>query len=152
MWRKYPDLYFQQIKDYVLDPKNKVKILRYHSSGEVENYDYLMRMVKLAKETPGIKYYFYTKRFNLIEKYLKENKEFPNNLVCNISVWHNNHLGYQLDGLNQFIYDDGDDESLKKLHHCIAVDKKGHSTGITCDKCKRCFSGNKGLITAVYAH
>ena len=158
MWRKYPDLYFQQIKDYVLNPKNKVKVLRYHSSGEIENYDYLMRMVKLAKETPSVKYYFYTKRFDFIEKYLRENKKFPNNLVCNISVWHNNHLGYQLNGLNQFIYDDGDEPEVAKLKHCAAVSKptkpggKGKETGVTCDKCGLCWRKNKGHKIAVYNH
>lgn len=156
--RKYPDQYFQQVKDYVTNSRRDVKTFRWHSSGEIENYDYLLRMVKLAKETPNVQYYFYTKRFNLIEKYIKEYKEFPKNLVCNISVWHNNHLGYHLEGLNQFIYDDGDEPEVAKLKHCPAVSKpahpggKGKETGVTCDKCGLCSRKNDGHKIAVYNH
>lgn len=158
LWRKYPDLYFKQIKDYVANPKNKVKTLRYHSSGEIENYDYLLKMVEIAKEVPSVKFYFYTKRFNLLEKYLKEYKKFPDNLVCNVSVWHKNHLNYKLDGLNQFIYDDGDEPELSNVKHCPAVSKptkpggKGKETGITCDKCGLCWRKNDGHKVAVYNH
>jgi hypothetical protein len=141
---------FKQLSQEIV--AKKVKILRWHSSGEIMSYDYLLKMVELAKEFPDVKCYVYTKRFAWVEQYLKEYGMFPDNFVCNISEWKDNTDGYNLDGLNRFVYDDGSDESMKNIHHCIAVGKDGHPTGITCDKCKRCFSGNKGLITAVYAH
>jgi hypothetical protein len=109
-------------------------------------------MVKLAVEMPDVLFYFYTKRFAFMEQYLKECGALPENLVCNISEWKGNTEGYQLDGLNKFVYDDGTDPALEKLFHCLAVDKNGKKTGVTCEQCKRCFSGNKGLITAVYDH
>ena len=158
IWREYPNLYFNQIKNYVTNPKNKVDIFRYHSSGEIETYDYLLRMVRLAKETPNVKYYFYTKRFAFIEQYLKEYEKFPENLVCNISVWHKNHIGYKLDGLNQFIYDDGDEPELANIPHCPAVSKptkpgdKGKKTGVTCSQCGLCYRKNEGHKIAVYNH
>jgi hypothetical protein len=141
---------FKQLKDGLV--KNKAKVLRYHSSGEIETYDYLLHMVKLAVELPDVLFYFYTKRFGFIEKYLNEHGELPKNLVCNISEWKGNTEGYNLQGLNRFVYDDGTDPDMKKLVHCPAVDKKGHKTGVTCDKCGRCFSGNRGITTAVYNH
>lgn len=141
---------FKQLRQEIV--AKKVKVLRWHSSGEILSYDYLLKMVELAKEFPDVKCYVYTKRFAWVEQYLKEHGMFPDNFVCNISEWKDNTKGYNLEGLNRFVYDDGTDESMKKLHHCIAVGKDGHPTGITCDKCKRCFSGNKGLVTAVYAH
>jgi hypothetical protein len=109
-------------------------------------------MVKLAVEVSRTKFYFYTKRFDLVEKYLKECGEFPKNLICNISEWKGNTEGFNLVGLNIFTYDDGTDDSLKSVPHCPAVNKNGGKTGISCDQCKRCFSKNNGLITAVYAH
>ena len=60
--------------------------------------------------------------------------------------------GYNFEGLNKFVYDDGSDPEIAKMFHCKAVNPDGKSTGLTCDKCGRCFKGNKGLITAVYAH
>lgn len=141
---------FKQIKEALI--KNKAKILRLHSSGEIMNYDYLLHMVKLAVETPDVLFYFYTKRFAFMEQYLKECGALPENLVCNISEWKGNTEGYQLDGLNKFVYDDGTDPAIAKLTHCPAVDKKGKKTGVTCSQCQRCFSGNKGIVTAVYDH
>lgn len=130
----------------------KVKVLRFHSSGEIESYNYLLHMAELAKELSSVKLYFYTKRFKFVEKYLKEYGAFPENLICNISEWNGNTNGFNLAGLNVFTYDDGTNAALESITHCPAVDKKGHKTGVNCDQCKRCFSKNDGHITAVYAH
>lgn len=141
---------FSQIKEELI--KKKAKVLRWHSSGEIMNYNYLLHMVKIAVELPDVKFYFYTKRFELIEKYLDECGDLPDNLICNISEWKGNTEGYNLEGLNKFVYDDGTDPEMEKLVHCPAVNKKGRKTGITCDQCKRCFTANDGRITAVYNH
>lgn len=144
------NIMFDQLKEELV--KRKASVLRYHSSGEIPTYNYLLHMVKLAVELPDIKFYFYTKRFGFIEKYLKECGAFPENLICNISEWKDNTKGFDLRGMNKFIYDDGTDESLKRVPHCPAVNKEGKSTGINCDQCKRCFTKNDGRITAVYSH
>lgn len=141
---------FKQLRENLV--KNKAKVLRYHSSGEIESYEYLLHMVKLAIEMPEVRFYFYTKRFDLMDKYLKECGELPENLVCNISEWKGNTKGYALEGLNTFIYDDGTDESLKNVPHCPAVDKKGRKTGVTCENCGLCYRGNDGHVVAVYSH
>lgn len=141
---------FKQLKEQLVS--KKANILRYHSSGEIETYDQLLHMVRLATEMPQVKFYFYTKRFNILENYLKRNDKLPDNLVANVSEWKGNTKGYKLDGLNVFMYDDGTDQRMKSIVHCPAVDAKGHKTGVTCSQCGRCFSNNAGLITAVYAH
>lgn len=148
--RKDLKLMFKQLKDAII--KQKVQILRYHSAGEIESYEYLLEMVNVAKQLSNVKFYFYTKRFDFLERYLKEHTAFPDNLVCNVSEWHNNTEKYQLTGLNRFVYDDGTDPEVSKLPHCPAVNPKGGKTGITCDKCQRCYSRNDGHRIAVYAH
>ena len=141
---------FKQLKQEIVD--KKVKVLRWHSSGEIMSYDYLLKMVDIARDFPDVKCYVYTKRFAWVEQYLKENGNFPDNFICNISEWKGNTQGYNLDGLNRFVYDDGTDESMKKMVHCPAVKKDGTRTNVTCDICGRCFKGNNGYITAVYSH
>ena len=151
--------YFDQIQEFCNTKitrgehkgEYKVKKFRYHSGGEIESYDYLLGMVRVAKNCPNTKFYFYTKQFGYLERYLKENKKFPENLVPNVSEWHDNTKGYNLKGLNSFVYDDGDDPEVSKLPHCPAVDKTGHETGVTCSKCGRCYT-QTGKKTAVYAH
>lgn len=130
---------------------NHIKTLRWNVAGEIENYEQLIELVWLAHQCPHTTIYFYTKRFDFIEKYTKYGLKFPKNLVCNISRWHDNTKDRNFDGLNIFAYDDGSDEELKSWVHCPAVDKTGHETGVTCDKCRRCMQ-NKGNKTAVFAH
>lgn len=144
------DCGFNQIKDELIN--KKAKVLRWHSSGEIMSYEYLLHMIKLAIAMPNVKFYFYTKRFKFIQRYLNSGFTFPENLICNISEWHGNTKEYNFDNLNKFVYDDGADVRLKEIVHCPAVDKNGKKTPITCDQCKRCFSKNDGHITAVYAH
>lgn len=139
----------RQITEYINKNKN-MKTLRWNVAGELENYEQLIALVKLAKDNPNIQIYFYTKRFDIIQKYIDCNK-FPINLVCNISKWHDNIKEYNFDGLNIFAYDDGNDPEIKNWTHCPAVDKNGKETGITCDVCQRC-TKQKGYKTAVYAH
>ena len=141
---------FAQIKEDLV--KHKVSLLRYHSSGEIETYEYLQKMAKLATELPNVKFYFYTKRFAFVERYLKENGAFPENLVPNISEWHGNTAGYDLHGLNKFVYDDHTDPEVAKLPHCPAIAKDGSETGVTCDKCGICWRKTNGHTVAVYDH
>ena len=146
------DTYFEQIKNFCLKKrKDPVKIFRYHSGGEIETYEYLLKMVEVAKDCPDVKFYFYTKRFAWLQKYLDENGSFPENLVPNVSVWKHNADAYELKGLNRFIYDDGTDPELAAVTHCPAVDKDGHETGVKCAYCGRC-SRQTGKATAVYSH
>ena len=141
---------FAQIKEELT--KHDVKLLRYHSSGEIESYSYLEHMVSLANDLPNVHFYFYTKRFSFIEKYLKENGKFPENLVVNISEWNGNTAGYDLHCLNRFVYDDHTDPALEKVPHCPAIAKDGSETGVTCDKCGICWRKNNGHVVAVYDH
>lgn len=141
---------FTQLKNGLI--QKKAKVLRWHSAGEIESFDYLLHMVKLAVEMPNVQFYCYTKRFDLVSQYLNDFKKFPKNLVVNISVWHDNDKGYDFGKCNKFVYDDGTDPKIAKMRHCPAVDKNGHSTGVKCADCGWCFKGNFGRITAVYEH
>lgn len=148
---------FAQIKEHLI--ATKAKVMRWHSSGEIIDYNYLLRMVKLAKELPDVKFYFYTKRFNEISRYVEEYGQFPENLICNLSAWRDNLKPYtNLQHLNQFIWDDGSDPSLAGLPHCPAVSKpttpggKGRETGKTCSECGICYSKNNGHKICVYNH
>jgi ferredoxin len=142
------DTFFKEVQQFI--DRNMVAAIRYHSMGEIPSYEYLEKMVEIAKENPTIAFYTYTKRFNWIERYLVQHKEFPNNLVINMSIWHKNYDNPF--NLPEFIYDDGTEEDVARLPHCPAVDKNGHETGMTCAKCKRCLRAKKGDKIAVYAH
>lgn len=139
--------YFDGIQHYLDD--NIVGVFRYHVAGEIPSYEYLCQMCILAKNNPFTRFYCYTKRFSWIEQYSIENT-IPNNMIFLVSIWNGNYSN----PLNfpEFIYDDLSDESLKNIPHCPAFDKDGNKTGMTCAKCKQCFSSKNGSKIAVYAH
>lgn len=142
-----PDRYFRRIQDYLND--SVISVFRFHVAGEIPNYDYLVRMNQLANNNPTVTFYFYSKRYKWMEK-LEAETGFADNLIPLVSPWHDDYSNPC--GFNEFIYDDGTDDRLKSVIHCPAVDKKGNSSGMTCAKCRRCFSKKKGVVTAVYAH
>jgi len=149
----------------------KITLFRINVSGEVQTANEFAQWGHLAIKHPEIQFGVYTKNFDALGEYLHNVGNTPNNFVINISQW--NHCAdtflkehpYNL--LNVFEYDptnlkscdwsQADKDRLAALHHCPAVDKKGHHANlpngdpITCDKCRRCYT-KTGNTTAVYAH
>ena len=154
--RENPDEYFRQIEDYL--KHHRVKIFRFHSSGEIPNIDYFIRMNKIAVKFPEIHFYCYTKRFQILENFKQIYGPVAKNMVVNCSEWNGNTAGYDLEGLNFFVWDDGNDPEIAKLPHCRAVSApehpggKGHSTGVNCVDCGLCWKKNNGHRIAVYNH
>lgn len=146
---------FKQISQALKD--NKAKVLRFGTAGELDDKSWVDKLVWLANDNPNVIISFYTKRFAWIKEWVDEHGEFPDNLVCNMSKWLDNMKGYEnIPGVNVFAYDSGEDEEIKDWVACPAVAKKhgakkGYETGITCDKCMRCYrKGN--TKTRVYNH
>ena len=146
MLREKPDQYFAELKDILL--KNEEAALRVHVSGEFDSFDHMKRHMDLGREVDNIQY-FYTKRYAWLEK-LDNAGLIPENVRPTVSIWHNNYANPNK--FHEFIYDDGTDPEVAKLVHCPAVDKNGHSTGVTCEECRRCINAKRGTKTAVYAH
>ena len=143
------DIFFKEIQQFI--DRSIIAAMRFHAFGEIPSYKYLLKMVELAENNPMIRFYTYTKRFNWVEKYIKDTGNmFPDNLIINVSIWNHNYDNTY--NLPEFIYDDGTDEEISKLPHCPATDKNGHETGMTCAKCKRCLLAKNGSKIAVYAH
>lgn len=152
--------------------KSDEKVFRWHSSGEIEDPQYLEDMMTIASEYPDVHFYSYTKRFLWISEYLdKHNGKFPENFVWNLSVWKDNleQSGFPekyLPEVQRFAWDDLDDDSLKGVLHCPSVEytpgaKKGHLNHSplpngkerNCKNCGICWRGKmKGKKIAVYNH
>lgn len=145
--KQFPDQFFIDIQTFL--DRSLVCAIRFHSFGEIPSFEYLLKMIEIANNNPFVRFYTYTKRYEWLEQVLKE-QELPQNLVINVSIWHNNYSNPY--NLPEFIYDDHTDPSLENIPHCPAVDKNGHETGVTCAMCKRCIFATKGQKTAVYEH
>lgn len=151
--RNDPEKLKRAIKEYC--EKNVVKYFRYHTSGEVESVSQMETYTEICKENPDVVFYLYTKAFDILNEWFEQHKSIPDNLVINLSQWHNKLTDlinpFLLSLCNVFAYDDGESgQEVEDMIHCPAVDKQGHETGITCAQCRRCMK--RGNSTAVYSH
>lgn len=146
--------------------KTEEKVFRWHASGEIEDYQYLEMMMRLAESHPTIRFYTYTKRFKLVERYLKAHGDFPENFSMIFSKWKTNieDSGFDMSLIDKVtIFEWKDEMSVEdynKTIHCRAVihDKEGEKKGrldhsMNCRKCGLCWGGRlKGRTIAVYNH
>lgn len=80
-----PDVYFG-----IIDLRLQAipyKFFRYHSSGDIVDMNYLEHMVILAEKHMQTRFLCFTKKYELVNKYLEGHKEFPENLIIVLSNW-----------------------------------------------------------------
>lgn len=139
--------FFREFQAFI--DRSVVSLVRAHMAGEFFSLEYMEGLFDFAKRNKDVTFYFYTKRYEWLERLYLDDK-MPDNVKPTVSIWHKNYANPL--GFHEFIYDDGTDPEVAKLFHCPAVDKHGHETGVTCAMCKRCQKAKMGMKTAVYAH
>ena len=146
--------------------KTEEKVFRWHASGEIEDYPYLEMMMRIAENHPTIIFYTYTKRFKLVERYLKAYGDFPANFTMIFSRWGTNieDSGFDMSLIGKVTVFDWKEEmsveDYNKTLHCRAVvhdkegEKKGHlDHSMNCRKCGLCWRGLcRGRTITVYNH
>ena len=155
LYRFDPKRFESELDQELSNWKADEKIFRWHASGEIENYEYLEMMMRIAEKHPEVHFYSYTKRFKMIEKYLDNHGDFPSNFVWNLSVWNNNlvEAGFNQDYLSKvqrFEWkDDIDKDTYNKHLHCLSVQHTGKTSGklgrlnhnMNCKLCGLCWKG-----------
>ena len=166
LYRHDPVRFRSELEKELSAWKSDEKIFRWHASGEIEDYDYLEMMMQIAENHPEVKFYSYTKRFKMIERYLDAHGDFPSNFVWNLSVWENNlqDSGFNMDYVSKVQRFEWKDKiSVDEYNHsihCRSVihdkegEKKGHlDHSMNCRTCGLCWKGKcKGRTILVYNH
>ena len=145
------DWAFEKMAEYLRRKKKPFAIVRIDQSGEIETEEELIHWINLAYQFSVTDFYVYTKNFKVLDAVLeKYGLNLPKNFTILISIWHESGIGVfkrwcHLPNIKAFVYDDGFDYEAHGIHietWCMAYDKKGHMNhAITCDICKKCFSG-----------
>ena len=78
-----PTSYWSQINGFVAGQR----FFRFHVSGDLLDYDYLVHVVECAKNNIQCDILMFTKKFDLVNKYLDEHKSLPKNLHILFSGW-----------------------------------------------------------------
>lgn len=88
-YQKDPDQYFESIRGFVSQQLVTYKFVRFHSAGDIPNYEYLKRLVGLAEKCPDVKFLTFTKKYELVNRLLAERGEnvIPKNLKIVFSAW-----------------------------------------------------------------
>lgn len=82
------DIYqhFADIKAAII--RDKIHVVRYTDSGEIETYQQFLLLTNLASALPAVHFYLYTKNYSVLREYFdKDGYEIPKNMVVLISIW-----------------------------------------------------------------
>lgn len=144
---------------------NDAALFRWFGVGDVPTMAFLECMVQIAVDNPAVKFWFYTKKYRLINKYVAEHgncisKAFPVNLVCIFSHWRNkdgsyfpmpNPYGFPT---SEFIpYGMESDIDLTDAEHtfvCPCSDPEFIGTCATCEK--GCYNLKPGMHQCLLEH
>lgn len=79
--------YFDDIIEQINQPLIIYKYVRWHSSGDIVDFDYLLGMIRVAKSCKKVNFLCFTKKYELVNKYLEQGGEIPKNLHIVFSGW-----------------------------------------------------------------
>ena len=87
--KKDRDEYFARIQA-ALSSRKTNKFFRWHVAGDIVDYDYFDRMVEIARENPGFKFWTYTKNYKIVNEWIANHggrAACPENLSIMFSEW-----------------------------------------------------------------
>ena len=78
-----PGAYWLQVKAAAMVNR----FFRYHVSGDIPNADYLVNMIKVAKELPQTNFLAFTKQYYIVNQFINDGGSIPKNLKIIFSNW-----------------------------------------------------------------
>ena len=79
------DNFFEQV--YCKIKFSGLPKVRWFDSGDIPDYDFLCRMIDTCKKTPTVKHMAFTKKYELVNKWIDDNGDLPANLNIIFSAW-----------------------------------------------------------------
>lgn len=134
----------------------KYNLFRFFTCGDIPNKQFVDCMVKLAKDNPDIRFWSYTKKYNIVNSWIDENGDLPENLVVIFSHWLNSDGTYfpmnNKHNLptSEFIPFGKEHLAETVTHICPCSDPSVIATCATCDH--PCYKLNKGESMALLEH
>ena len=132
------------------------KYWRYFTCGDIPFMRFIDCMVQFARNNPEVKFWTYTKKYSLVNKWIDENGNLPENLTIIFSHWLNNDGTYfpmnNRHNLptSEFIPYGMEKLAEKVTHICPCSDPTVNVTCITCDHA--CHSLKNGESMALLEH
>ncbi len=83
VWTKDPDTYWREVEASIM----MSRFFRFHVSGDIPSFKYLVNMVAIAKRQPHCEILCFTKKYNLVNEFIEQSGELPDNLHMIFSGW-----------------------------------------------------------------
>ena len=87
LYQSYPDEYFKEIKKFLNNGFISYAYFRWHAAGDIVDSSYFKGMVKVAEELPHTSFLAFTKKFEIVNEYIKNGGKIPENLNIVFSAW-----------------------------------------------------------------
>ena len=85
LYNENPDEFFEQV--YCKVKFSGLPKVRFFDSGDFPDYEFLERAAELCKKTPNTKYMAFTKKYELVNRYIDEHGSLPDNFNILFSAW-----------------------------------------------------------------
>ena len=85
-YKDNPDKYFRDILE-ALSGIISYRYFRWHAAGDIVDENYFEGMVLLAKQLPFTSFLAFTKKFEIVNSYIKSGGQIPDNLHIVFSAW-----------------------------------------------------------------
>lgn len=146
--------YTRNLRLYNSDPidfweqvKFKIKhrpfpLFRWYDSGDIPDANFFVGMVDLAKTFPDIRFMAFTKKYEIVNKWIDENGNLPENLNVVFSAWH---IGWKVENPYNLpvAYVDFKDKTLNpEFPKGITGCPNQKDKTITCSICRKCWNKN----------
>lgn len=139
------DKFFNEIIDSLNNGVVCYRFFRWFASGDIVNMDFLNGMIKTAKKCKQTKFLCFTKKFELVNEYLNNNK-LPSNLKIVFSAWDKT---FKVDNPHNLpiTYVSFKDSSKNADIPEMAIPCTGK-----CETCRACWSLKKGQSVVFNEH
>ena len=141
------DQHFSDIKAAIIS--DKIKIVRYTDSGEIESFEQFVKLVGLAKDLENVRFYLYTKNYTVLRDFFKH-CELPDNMIVLVSVWgetglneyneFKHHKNIKAFVVNSTLKPEAMCPAYKKINGKVKLNKS-----MTCARCGLCWGKKPGV-------
>ena len=131
-------------------------LFRWFTCGDIPNEKFLLCMVIVAVNNPNVKFWTYTKKYEIVNKYLDKGNTLPDNLTIIFSHWMNEDGSYYpMDNrhtlpTSEFIPFGREELKENVTHICPCSDPTIKATCATCEH--PCYNLKKGEQMALLEH
>ena len=131
-------------------------LFRWFTCGDIVNPVFLSCMVEVARNNPGVRFWSYTKKYSIVNRWIAENGQLPDNLVIIFSHWLNKDGTYYPMSnpynlpTSEFIPFGREELKEQVTHVCPCSDPTVKATCATCDH--PCYTLKNGESMALLEH